>query len=440
MYKKILLLLLLITLTWLSVSKYAMQKQLDITQNKMSSIGEASKQLIATLDAPLEITVYSPSMNVLNFCNVILERYVNISSQIKVVLLNTVVDHNLAAKFKLSTEHNIVVTYKNHQQASDVKLASISEQQISTLIYRVINDTQRWIVFLAGHEETDPHNSTALGLNKFSNLLVDKGMHIASLNLSKEQEIPNNTDTLIIVNPQHALLPLEHSQIKKYLDNGGKLIWFTEPGSQVTDFINSEFGLELATGVAVDPSSLDLGSPHPAVNIITKYPAHSITAEILAPTVMPWSGHLQSNQRSTSWQQEVFLTSSAHSWLYTGPATDDLHQLTKHQGISGPLHIGIALSRLDANHVTQRVLVMADSTFIMNKYLGLYANQQLANNLVGWLQNTPHGLTFSQAAIRDFSYIPNNLDRFLFRYGFTFIFPLLLVGIGFIIQRRNMLA
>jgi hypothetical protein len=106
----------------------------------------------------------------------------------------------------------------------------------------------------------------------------------------------------------------------------------------------------------------------------------------------------------------------------------------QHKGAYGPLTLAVALTR---KHDAQRTLVVADSSFILNKYLSLYANAQLASNMLGWLQTTPYSLAFNQAHARDLSYSPNNFNLFLLRYGFTILLPLLLISVGYSLQRYS---
>lgn len=434
MYRKILLIVSFALLLILGCSKIANNLYWDFSNNKINSLSNTTQDLLNKLEAPITIEVYSPKIAFLNYCSDFLEKYSHASKNVNIVLKQSLLDPSLATKLKIQTEHSIVVNYKNQQQGLDIHPADLNEATISNLILRTTVKPNQWLTFLTGHQEADPFDSDVLGMSQFTKIIQDSGMNIAQLNLAKEQQIPSNLNTLVVVNPQNELLPLEKDLIHNFLEQGGNLIWFTEPDVPAVSFLQQEFGIKLASGVALDPGSSALGSPHPALKIITSYPDHTITNNIKTPIIMPWSGHLIAG-KNLQWQSKPFLTTGANTWTYTGNS-DDPANFALHKGAQGPLTLGLALTR-NSNSNEQHVLVIADSSFLLNKYLSLYANAQLAGNMLGWLQSSAPSLTFSPEKARDLSYTPNNFNMFLLRYGFTILLPLLLVGMGYFVTLRK---
>lgn len=435
--KNHLIILGIICLAVLSCIKLPQQYTWDVTQNKTNTLTSTSKTLLDALDAPLTITVYSPDMELLNICDTVLAMFKKYSSKVNISMMQTILDPSQSAKFKVTSDHVLVVEFKDAQQAIDIRLNELSEQHISSLIQRVINDTNHWLVFLTGHQEADPLDSGEFGLSGFAQMFTQQGLRMGLLNLAQQQFIPQNTSLLVIANPQQDFLPNEKALLHQYLNNGGRLIWFTEPNAPITAFLAEEFGLKPAKGVAIDPQSLTLGSPHPALKIITQYPTHAITQDLTSATILPWSGHLQILFQANDWDQQTFLTTSSDTWTYNGPTTTDLKILRKYQEITGPLNLGVALSRPshDAQQ-EQRALVIADSSFVINKYLPLYANKQLATNMVSWAQNQATVLVFNTPVLKDLSYYPSKLDAIMSRYVFTLLVPMFLVAVGFYIGRN----
>jgi len=435
MLKKTIGLALLLTLAVLGGTKIARNYYWDITQNKLNTLSESSKNLISSIDQPINIQVYSPNIEILNTCEAILLPYKKQSPLVSIELHEALIDPQTSSKLKLYSNNNIVVSYKNHQRGIDVNLVKLTEQQISNLIQQVVNNTNHWLVFLSGHKEEDPLDPSPSGLSSFAELFKSQGMHIAQLNLAQQQSIPNNTNTLIVANPQLDLLPLEKALLHNYLQKGGKLLWFTEPDSNVKAFIQEEFGIKLTAGVAIDPHSTQLGSPHPALKIMVSHLDHPINNELKTATILPWSGHLDISKLNNDWNPEIFIATNERTWTYAGEATQDINQMATNKEASGPLNIGIALSRANGSN-QQRSMIIADTAFISNKYLPLYANAQLADNLVSWVQNNSNHYVFAPNPARDLNYQPDNFDRFMFRYGFTILLPLMLIGIGLLAEPR----
>ncbi len=430
MLSKALITIAIICLAILSCSPTMQNFSWDITQNQAHTLTTASKKLLDTLDSDVTLTVYSPSMRTLNICAAFITPYVKYSAKIHATYQQTTLPVQGQKNLQIFTDHVLLVTYKNIQRAIDIRLGEFTEAQISSLIQQTVNAENHWVVFVTGHLEADPLDATELGLSQFTQMLTKQGLHVTELNMAKHQAIPQNTSLLIIVNPQQTFLPIENELLHEYLQHGGKLLWFTEPGSKDNLLLAEEFGLKLANGVAIDPTSKHLGSPHPAVKIINHYPTHLITSNLTGGTILPWSGHLQMLYQVNDWEQTPFLTTGDATWTYSGPQTDDLTQFALHKAINGPLNLGIALERKHGT-ATQRALVLADSSFITNKYLSLYANAQLAANVLEWVQQDVQIFVFNQAPLRDLSYNPSKLDLFMYKYFFTLILPMMLLAFGF---------
>lgn len=418
----------------LGCTQLAKRYSWDITQNRTNTLTKASQQLIDSLDELVTISVYSPDLEMLNTCDTVLTMFKKYSPKILVSLQHTILDPKQAAQYKVSTDNVLMLKYKDVQQAVDLHLNDVSEQQISSLLQQVLNYANNWLVFLSGHQEADPLDNADFGLSAFANLFAKQGMHVATLNLAQQQAIPHNTALLVVANPQQDFLPIEKSLLHQYLCNGGKLLWFTEPDSPITAFIAEEFGLKPSKGVAIDPESLRLGSPHPALKIVTQYPDHAINKDLASATIFPWSAHLQILYQANDWEQTAFLTTSEHTWTYKGPATKDLDMLSKYKENIGPLNLGIALARQKQDQ-EQRAVVLGDSSFMINKYLHIYSNAQLAANLVKWTQKDSQVLIFNTPPLRDLSYYPSKLDMFMNKYVFTLLMPLVLIGVGFCLGR-----
>ncbi len=437
MHKNLFIILVVAILAVLSCTKVVQPYAWDITQNQAHTLTASSKILLNRLDAPLTIKVYSPDIMVLNTCKDLLERYKTYSKKITVEFYQTIFHDSEQSKLNLFTDNNILITYKDIRNAMDVRLGELTEQQISTLIQKTSNATNNWLVFLTGHQEANPLDNSEIGLSSFAQLFIKQGMHIATLNLAEQQIIPENTALLIVANPQLDFLPIEKELIHRYIEQGGKLLWLTEPNSKVTDILTEEFGIKPSKSVAIDLASLQLGSPHPALKIITKYPKHPITEHLQTATILPWSAHLQILFQSNNWEQQIFLSTDPSTWTYSGPETFNTKILSEYKEHLGPLNLGIALSRDNGTDIPQRAIVISDSSFVNNKYLPLYTNAQLAANAVEWSQNDVDIFIFSPTPLKDLSYNTSKLDRFLYQYFFIIFMPLLFIGIGLYQGRRK---
>lgn len=415
--------LLFIILALLTFSPWASKYNWDISHNKLASLSESSIQMLTSIQEPLSIIVYSPDIDLLNVSNDLLKQYKKHSNHINIETHQTVFQPSGSDKLQVTSNHNLIVKYKNLTRAIDINSFNLSEQNISNLIQKIINDNNKWLVFLSGHQEIDPYSKSLLGLSNFTDSLKKQGVHISSLNLAKQKHIPDNAEAIIIVNPKNDLLSSEKKLLQEYLSAGKKIIWFTEPDSVATSFLTEEFGVKLSKGVVIDMASLNLGSPHPAIKIITHYPAHPIVSSLKNAIILPWSGNLNFTPTHNNWQIQPFITTNNTTWTY------DVATNTKQQ--FGPLNIGLTLSKSNSKSI-----IIADSSFITNKYINLYANQDFTSNILTWLNEDNAALTFMHQTARDLSYTPNNFNILLYRYGFTLLLPFLIVLCGLYLKPR----
>lgn len=398
----------------------------DVSQNRLNSLSSHTKQLLDHYTSPLTIAVYSPDLELLDHAKDLLTQYEQYAHNLKVDYFNHPLDSAQAKEYKVISANNLVFTYENGTKALDIRHDNLNERELTRFLQVTMNTSEQWLAFLSGHEEIDPFDTTDMGLSKLTGLFKQQGFKVAQLNLLQQQQIPKNTKLIIVANPQHAFVPLEMQLLQDYLATGGAMLWFTEPYSEVTAPLRTLFNLELAAGVVIDPNSMQLGSPHPAIKIITKLPQHAITQDIKAPLLMPWSGHLYAQQ--STWNIDDLITTEQNTWTYT-QLENNLHNMLTEKAILGPLTIGVTASKTVAEQ-EQRNIIVADSSFILNKYLPMHGNAKLITNMFAWLQ--PHNDYFidSPTPLKDLYYYPKQSDLWVYKYGFTLIVPFILAFIG----------
>ena len=87
----------------------------------------------------------------------------------------------------------------------------------------------------------------------------------------------------------------------------------------------------------------------------------------------------------------------------------------------------------------QRVIVIGDSDFLSNAYLGNGGNIDLGLNLFNWLNHDDQFITITARTASDINLELGKVAQILIGFGFLFGLPLLLLASGFSIwwRRRN---
>jgi ABC-type uncharacterized transport system involved in gliding motility auxiliary subunit len=269
------------------------------------------------------------------------------------------------------------------------KLQHPGEQALTQTLQRLSRPQDRAVVFLDGHSERKPQGVANHDLGAFGRELEKIGIQARSLHLAKEPQIPADTAALVIASPQTPLSPDEIQIVLNYVQQGGHLLWLLEPGDSAgLPALAALLGITVLPGVIVDADTPRLGISHPAFIPIVDYGPHPITAPLRSPALLPQAVALDV-QPSPNWQAAVLLESQSSSWTETGSLEGQLQFNPDSTERSGPLTVGVALFRpklVALNGVAQqRVVVMGDSDFLSNTYLGNGANLELGLNTLNWL-------------------------------------------------------
>ena len=107
---------------------------------------------------------------------------------------------------------------------------SASEETIGNAIQRMSRGGERLVVFLEGHGERNPLADESTGMSQLVANLQRNGFKIQPHNLVRTQSIPQNASFAVIAAPQQDLLPGEVDVLKKYVEQGGNLLWLQDPG------------------------------------------------------------------------------------------------------------------------------------------------------------------------------------------------------------------
>lgn len=106
---------------------------------------------------------------------------------------------------------------------------------------------QRTVYFLVGHGEASAKEKDNLlrKLNLFKKLLQAQNYQVKNLGTAEgsTDAVPEDAAMVIIAAPEEALLPEEERSLGEYIDGGGRLMVFLDPGSDLLEGLLSKLGL-----------------------------------------------------------------------------------------------------------------------------------------------------------------------------------------------------
>lgn len=419
-------------LAWLSVHY---NFEADWTETGRNTLSESSTALLIQLKDPVSITSYATEdENIRRSVTSIVKRYQRYKKDLTLNFINPdlVPDEVRTLGIKLNGE--LLIKYQGRQE----KLQNISEQGITNALQRLARSGERWLVFLDGHGERKAHGAANHDLGNWVQQLEAKGFKAQPHTLAKMPQLPDNTRVLIIAGPQVNLLPGEIKIIRQYVDDGGNLLWLTDPGNQKRMMpLASALGISFESGIIVDPTTQMLGLNDPRFALVADYPKHDITQNLDTLSLYPQAVGLNVIP-PTGWTSNHLLRTDSRSWSETGKITGSI-QFNKDIDIAGPLTIGTALTRPfpAPNHQTetsqssmQRIVVIGDGDFLSNAYLGNGGNLKMGMNVINWLA---HDDTFIDIPVKmavDKNLQLSPMAQGFIGFGFLFVIPLLFAGTG----------
>src|SRR5699024_2196004 len=360
----------------------------DWTYGNRASLTEASKQILRTLDqGPIEFTVFAPPGSERDRLRAELVRYLRASDAVQLTFVDPARQLLQTRQLNLSDADRLQISYQGRAEV----LQRLSEPAIARALLRLSTVEDQWIVFLQGHAERSLAAQDARGYSVLAAALDEQGLKTRALRLAEAASIPANAAVLVLAGAQMQLLPGEVELLQAHIAGGGNLLWLHDPGSDgAMPAVAATLGIEWLDGTLIYPDYQKLGTAHPAMALVARYPQAAITANLDRLTLFPLAGAVAAGQAS-AWQATAFLQSTGSSWLETSPLERGVLRFEPEQGDqAGPLAIGLSLTRrtppgTGTNASEQRVVVIANSGFLSNEYINTHGNRQLAMAVFRWL-------------------------------------------------------
>lgn len=440
-------------LAWLS-NRYVINA--DWTANNRNTLTPASQKLLEGMPGDISIKAFVyPDNQIRKEIGLRIEPYKRIKENITLEFIDPAKNPQLARDMDVAASGEVFIIYEGRQES----LRALSEQTVTTALQRLAFSGERVVRFLVGHGERNITTDDQDDYKLFVEQLKDKGIKVEELNLARDLKVPDNTSALVIANPRRKLLDGEVSIIRAYVQNGGNLLWLTDPQTTLAglDSLVEDIDIEWRTGTVLYPDFQTLGTSHPAIMLATDYPPHPINQDLFEITLFPFAGALMGVEGS-GWAQQPFITSRPLAWLETGALEGELSYDEDEGDAAGPFMIGIAMERdapnaeaednspeagddsealiekLEADKnkkvAKQRVAVVADADFLANGFVGNLGNLQLGLNIIQWLANRDEQISVHIPPAPDNKLFLAPWAPTLFGLVFVLALPVLLVGIG----------
>lgn len=395
----------------------------DLTAARQYSLSDQTVRILESLDAPIQVLVFDAEGGFQRFRDRLAE-YEYISDQVSLRFVDIDRDPVLARQYEVQSYGTVVFDYNGRVE----RVVSDQEQDLTNALIKAVEGEERNVYFLEGHGEHSPTDTEQRGgYSSLSDALRRDNLSVQTLNLVETGEIPADAAAVVLAGGANDLLPAEVDLLRAYLDGGGSLLVLIDPpdGSDVPDRENlvsfvEEWGIEVGRDVVVDISGVgQLLGTDATVPVVASYPQHPITDRFALLTAFPFARSVRpAGGGGGDRVPEPFLETTARSWAESDlDLTGGEVAMDENDGDQpGPVPIGVAIAveaarpdptprdrddpeetsdddadRDDAEDDAEdepaetRLVVIGDSDFASNGFLGIQGNADLALNVVNWL-------------------------------------------------------
>lgn len=381
-------------------SKY---REIDLSTQKLYSIGDQTKKVLKKLDKDVEIYYIAQSGSESSDIQKLLEKYEEGSDHIKVEQKDPAVNPKFVSQYtsdgvsnnsvivvcgdknKVIDNNSLYETTVNYQTYSNEVTGFDGEGQITSAINYVTSDSMPVMYTLEGHDEATMSDTLKDTIQKAN-------IDIQSLNLLTMDSVPDDADILFIFAPAKDISEDEASKIISYLENGGKaLIVSNYSSEEMPNFASvlENYGVKTAGGIVLEGDTNHYISQNPSY-LLPNIESNDITSSLSSGSryiLMPLAqGIVKSDNYRDSLEITDILTTSDGS--YSKVNVEDMQTMEKESDdIDGPFAVGVSITEnLDDEKETQIVYYSSEALFNdqMNTMVS-GANYELTSASVNWM-------------------------------------------------------
>jgi len=409
--------------------------QRDMTQSASNSLETSSVDVLKQLPGEVKLTVYATGQDaqlgdIRKLVRDFVTLYQRYKPDIKLSFIDPVKQPQEARKVNIQANGEMLVEYGGRSE----HLTILSEQALTSALLRLAHSKDKLLMHLDGHGERRLDGIANHDLGEFGKKLQQNGFRLGSLNLTLAQDVPGNTSTLIITQPQLDLLPGEVDKLLRYIADGGNLLWLVDAEPlHGLERLAEKLGLLLTPGIVIDPAAEEMNAPANWA-LGAGYPPHAVTHDFNLITVFPYARAI-GWEESPEWQHTMLVEAAPRGWVSRRTAQGK-PRFNKDNDVPGPVTIALALQR-NINDREQRIVIVGSGSFLANAYSGNGGNLDLGVNMVNWLSNEEKLISIQPRAVKDGAVNLSKTQLGIISGGLLIALPMLLVLVGGVMWWRR---
>lgn len=355
----------------------------DLTDEKLNTLADETLQVLKSLPDQVKATAfYSNAINSAQARSLLNNYKSNGKGNFDYEFIDPTVDQIAAVNAEITQDGTIVLALDGRVEY----VTSVTEENITLAMIKLINPKERTVYFLTGHEELSINDTGESGITQLKESLTRKNYKVLEINLFVE-EFPENAVALVIAGPVKALSADEISRLDAYITQGGALVVLYDPSAQTSidnendpfiSYMQENWGISFNNDLILDQMAENI-----SMAVAQNFGSHAITRDLKSSLAFfPLSRSIAVAAADGVTTTEL-ASSSEYSWaeinlegLKSGEVANDPGEDT-----TGPIPLAYAVEYAKTG---SRMVVIGDSDFAANQFYASYDNGTFILNAIDW--------------------------------------------------------
>lgn len=422
---------------------YQNDKHWDLTEDKQNTLAPETLEVLDSLEDPVVIQAfYSPNLSS-DTAMILLDKYTYASKgKISYELIDPVSNPVTATEQNITQDGTVVLRMGVARQ----QITTITEDELTSALVRLMNPSGRVVYFLTGHGELSVEGSGDTTYSQLKARLEGKNYTIQTLNLLATNRIPADADVILIGGPSISLSEAEISHLEEYQNNGGALIVLAEPipltqigddADLLANYLAESWGVVLGKDIVVD-----LQTNQAFVAYASRYGSHAITDKMQnLASVFPTARSVTlTNAISSGVSQVLLIYTADQAWAETNldSLAEGNIEADPDTDLIGQISIAAAAENFNSE---ARLVVFGDSEFASDAYFTAFGNADMIVNSIDWASGEEDMINLSARETTTRTMLmPNTLTLGLLFLGSMILLPGIVLAGGitaWVIRRRR---
>ena len=367
----------------------------DFTESKLHSLSGQSIKVVANLKNEVNVKCFFREGNMSRVrMEDLLKIYAYHSPKLKVEFIDPDKNPRLIKRYEVTQDGTTIFEYGD----KDNRITTSTEEDVTNAIIKVTREKKKVIYFLEGHGERSTEVSEENGFSLAKGELGKIGYEVKKQQLALADNFPKDCALLVIPGPEKDLLPNELDTVKKYLEEGGRVLFMVDPQTApgLVPYL-AKFGFKLENDIIFDRPTI-FGGDY-LMPMMSEIASHEITKNFRYVTYYPLARSVDVIDPKPDGVVTSQVLGKTTEDAYTkkdfvlkkGMTVKDIAFEAK-KDRRGPIPLaGIAALKPKTSaepgkpSAEGRLALFGDSDFASNRYYGEGGNGNLFLNTVNWL-------------------------------------------------------